>query len=157
MNGSILNHILKKHLHTQKWFQGFSSVDLPLPPIKKYPALFILNTDDTRGPGEHWCVVIIFNKNRAEFFDSYGKPPCEYNLHESILNYSNTINYNKKRVQGNKPTCGHHCLFFSIQRAEGKSMENILQSLYTNDLYANDNLVYSFIKNSYGNEYASFL
>lgn len=156
MNGSVLEHILKKHLITKTWFQGFSSVDLPLPPVKHYPALFILNTDTTEGPGEHWCIVIIFNKNNAEFFDSYGNPPSTYNLLTPIQQKISSIKFNQKRVQGEKPTCGHHCLFYSIHRAEGKSLPFITNNLYSNNLNLNDHLVYNFVKKSYGNIYADY-
>lgn len=156
MNGRVLEHIIKKHIITRNWFQGFSSPDLPLPPIKHYPALFILNTDTTDGPGEHWCVVIVFNKNHAEFFDSYGNPPSSYNLNIPIKQKSTTVQYNKKRVQGNKPNCGHHCIFYSIHRAEGKSLSFITNNLYTNNLTTNDRIAYNFIKNSYGIIYAEY-
>ena len=156
MNGAVISHILSTNPGTKKWFCGFSSPDIPLPDIEKYPSLIILNTDKANGPGEHWCVVIIFNKNYCEFFDSYGRPPCKYNLEEPILKHVNQITYNPKRVQGNAPTCGHHCLFFALHRASGKTLSEIMYNLYTECLKINDNIVYSFVQNSYGKIYASF-
>jgi len=156
MNGSVINHILSTNTHTNKWYNGFSSPDIPLPNIKKYPSLVILNTDTTDGPGEHWCVLIIYNRNKSEFFDSYGQSPSFYHFDKPIFEQVNNIQFNNVRVQGSYPTCGHHCLFFSILRAAGHSMKNILLNKYSNHLLNNDQLVYNFIKNSYGNLYAQF-
>ena len=37
---------------------------------------YIVNTDISTGPGEHW-VVIYFRRDQAIYFNSYGRPPEE--------------------------------------------------------------------------------
>jgi len=156
MNGSVINHILTSNPYTKHWYNGFSSPDLPLPHITKYPSLIVLNTDTTDGPGEHWCILIVFNNDEAEFFDSYGQSPQTYNFHNSIFEHVKKIKYNTRRVQGKLPTCGHHCLFYSVLRANGFSLNNIMSNKYSENLFNNDVTVFNFIKNSYGELYAKF-
>ena len=64
--------------------------------------------------------------------------------------------YNDTCVQGLAPTCGHHCIYFGIKRAQGHSMEYIVKKLYSNNLLKNDRRVYNFVKSIYGEDFASF-
>jgi hypothetical protein len=155
MNASVITHILSRDPYTHEWFQGFSSPDLPLPKIKRKPALFVLNTDDSDGPGEHWCVALIRNRNNCEFFDSYGLPPSAYNFESELLKQCKHVSYNEFRVQGTSPTCGHHCLFYALKRARGLSSVKIYETFYSLDLERNDRMVYNFIK-KYGDVIAQF-
>ena len=147
INGSVITHILKSDPYTSKWFQGYSTPDLPLPAIVRHkPALIVLNTDKSTGPGEHWCVVII-NKNECEFFDSYGQSPEYYDFDVRFYDLCNTIYYNEFQIQGDLPTCGHHCLFFSFHRARGIPVKQIIQKYYSpTDLLKNDRMVFSFVQ-----------
>lgn len=156
MNGAVLKYIFQTNIYTKKWFGGFSSPDLPLPIVKKYPTLFVLNTDYAQGEGEHWCLFIRINEVENEFFDPYGQPPTLYNFEESLFQKINKIVYNDTRVQGKLPTCGHHCVFFGINRAMGHSMEHIVKNIYSSNLEKNDNNVFQFIKKTYGDDFASF-
>ena len=151
MNGGTLIKILTSSW-TKKWFQGISTIDLPLPISNIKPALFILNTDTSNGPGEHWCAVLILNNSICEFFDPYGKSPEIYGFETILLNVTNNIKYNKKCVQGFLPTCGHHCIYFSIHRALGYSMNEIIQCFYTNDIQQNDEIVLDFMETKFNLE-----
>ena len=155
MNGAVITHILSRDPYTSSWFQGFSSPDLPLPRIRRKPALFILNTDNSQGPGEHWCVAIIRNRNICEFFDSYGFPPAVYKFEKQLLDHSKTILYNEFRIQGTEPTCGHHCLFYALKRGRGLTSKHICEKMYTTDQKKNDRMVYNYIK-QYGDVIAQY-
>ena len=158
MNGTVLIKILKQNKNTRNIFQGFSTPDVPLPNIKKFPALIILNSDTSTGPGEHWCVIYIKNKNICEFFDPYGISPNYYNFTKQLLKISNSIIFNTYPIQGIAPTCGHHCVLFSIYRCKGYSAKFILNNLYDkNNLQSNDMLAYNYILKNYGPAYAKFV
>jgi hypothetical protein len=161
MNGSIIKHILGNNPYTAQYFQGFCTPDLPLPKKFSKPAIFILNTDKWYGEGEHWCVANFISDDICEFFDSYGKPPCYYNFDKIIYKHAKDIVYNKFRVQGLPPTCGHHCLFFVLFRYYGYKASVILNKLLKHktkaDLRKNDTIVYNYIKNYFGEPYAAFV
>ena len=159
MRGAVIKHILSTNPHTRKWFHychGFSSPDLDIPIIHHYPALIVLNSDDSNGPGEHWCILIIWNPSESEFFDPYGLPLNFYNFDEAVFKVVKNVTCNTKCVQGIQPTCGHHCIFFSINRAAGHSMQFIVKKLYSDSLRKNDIMVYNYIRDTYGDEYAKY-
>jgi hypothetical protein len=156
MNGAVLKYIFQTNVYTKKQFGGFSSPDLPLPKIRRYPTFFILNTDLAKGPGEHWCLFIAVNKRHNEFFDPYGNPPTIYDFDTALYKKVDDIVYNDKCVQGFAPTCGHHCIFFGIHRAMGYSMDHIVNKLYTENITRNDFKVFNFVKNMYGEDFANF-
>lgn len=146
MNSKRIQHILTLDPYAKLVFSGFGYPDLPLL-IKKFPALLILNTDKSTGPGEHWCVSFFRNNKYCEFFDPYGMSPDVYNFTERIFEHCSTIQYNKKQVQGlNQSTCGHHCIFFTLYRSRGIPCETILSNIYSNNIDSNDKLVYNFMK-----------
>jgi hypothetical protein len=157
MNSSVITHILTRDPYTASWFHGFSAADLTLPDkIKRKPALFILNTDTADGPGEHWCAVIIRNKNVCEFFDSYGLHPRVYNFEAQLLKHCNKIQFNEFRVQGDNPTCGHHCLFFALKRARGVTIRDLFTKYYSSkNLNGNDRMVFKYVK-KFGDAFSQF-
>jgi hypothetical protein len=155
MNGAVITHILSRDPYTAPWFHGFSSPDLPLPRIRRKPALIILNTDNARGPGEHWCVALIRNRNVCEFFDSFGLPPAVYNFEAQLLKHCQNIRYNEFKVQGSSPTCGHHCLFYALKRGRGFTAKQICEKMYSSNTERNDRMVYNYIK-QYGDVIAQY-
>jgi len=157
MNGAVLKYVFQTNVYTKNWYGGFSSPDLPLPRVKKYPTLFVLNTDVTTGPGEHWCLILLLSKKHNEFFDPYGNSPTLYNFDKSIFDSVDDVIYNDTCVQGLAPTCGHHCIFFGIHRAIGYPMEHIVKKLYSQNLCKNDNMVFNFVKDTYGESFAKFI
>jgi hypothetical protein len=157
MNGLVIEKVLSRHSATKNVYQGCLSVDTSFK-VKQYPALIVLNTDSSKGPGEHWCVAYFRNKDVCEFFDSYGLPPDFYGFTKQLLKHAKHITFNSFPVQGIKPTCGHHCLYYSIHRCRGNSSQYILSKLYKfNDTAFNDKLVYNFVKNTYCSAYAEFI
>jgi hypothetical protein len=154
MNGAVLQHILSRDPYTCCWFKGFTTRDLSLPEKFSKPALFILNTDVYNGPGEHWCVLIIFNKSRGEFFDSYGNAPSFFGFDHLFEPHCKNIKHNTVRLQGLEPVCGHHCLYYALNRARGTTLNQLLNKFYSVDnLKFNDRLVYKFVK-KFGNKFA---
>ena len=157
MNARVIEHILSTNPYTYHAFQGFNTFDIPLPRIT-HPAIIILNTDCAEGPGEHWCVANFVDNNICEFFDPYGFSPCFYDFDKIIYKKAKRILYNPDRLQGDLPTCGHHCLFYVLKRYYGNTPDCILNHLYKKDDRSyNDAMVYDFIKNEFGYNYAKFL
>lgn len=155
MNSSAIEEILQSDPQTSRIFQGFSTPDVQLPSIKRFPALFILNTDTSDGPGIHWCLAVILKNGVCEFFDPLGKRPDVYNFDRSLFQKCSKIKFNVYAVQAqDSVTCGHHCLFFAFHRARGTSPTRIMKKYYRKSTRANDLMVYSFVKNYFGARFA---
>ena len=80
---------------------------------------FIANTDESQNPGKHWCAFYFDGNGRAEFFDSYGRPPLYYNKYFSTCLQI----YNKDKLQNDfSRVCAQFSLYFLIHRLRGLSM-----------------------------------
>ena len=151
MRGGTISFILSNDPYTKPLFDGFWFPDSPAE-LTKIPALIILNTDDSTGPGEHWCAAFISDSNHCEFFDPLGAPPenplLDYSFMQYLSKYVNTIEHNIIPVQHiTASTCSPHCLFFCFYRARGFSFQTILKRFYSPDTEINDDTVSQFIQN----------
>jgi hypothetical protein len=86
----------------------------------------IINLDDSRGIGTHWCCW--FKSGREKYyFDSYGlQPPNE------IVQYLKTgILYSTDRIQPDGTLiCGHLCVYVLNRLSRGDDMNIIINTLY---------------------------
>jgi len=102
---------------------------------------FIINTDPSTKPGEHWVAVVI-KKGIGEYFDSFGNPP----YHREILNFlerncSHNWWYNPLCIQNTfSTTCGHYCILYVGLRCLGYSYNHFV-SKFTGNTESNDDLV----------------
>ena len=136
-------------------FAGFSAPDTGIPRIKKFPALFILNTDVSSGPGRHWCTATFFKNRVCEFFDPLGNPPEFYNFRENLLQKCDDIIHNGRVLQAlHSSTCGHHCLMYNYYRARNMNSEQIIDKYYSASPRLNDHIVFLFVFNHFGPSFA---
>lgn len=152
MNGHVIHGILSRDPYTSGIYQGFSTPDLPIKP-KTFPALFILNTDSSKGPGKHWCVAFFPDEKTCEFFDPLGFSPADYKFDKPLFNVCDVIHFNGPRAIVQYPlssTCGHHCLFYALNRARGLSSSDILSLYSEKNLRHNDFMVYKFVIDNFG-------
>ena len=84
MNTLQLNHILKSSRITKKDFYGVLARD-QLPEYIPYPKHFIINTEESSEPGEHWLALYYDKNGICNFFDSYGNSPKFFGLEDYIL------------------------------------------------------------------------
>lgn len=123
-----------------------------LPKEKNNKKCFIINSDPSFLPGEHWFAVFFPTNSLPEFFDSLGRCPSYYS--ESLLNFlleenSEGFVYNSKPLQpSHSSTCGLFSLYFLYYRVRGYSFEDILERFGTN-LEHNDLIVINFYCNNY--------
>lgn len=152
MNGNRIHHVLTLDPYSSKKFQGFSSPDLPLPKIRRLPAIFILNTAPSWSGGEHWCVACFAKDGTCDFFDPYARSPDDYGFtHQLLFSCKKEIRFNTIPVQGIlAKTCGHHCLFFALKYARNKKPEFIMNMYDKNNIRKNDNMVYEYLKRTCG-------
>lgn len=126
-------------------FRGVFSVDT-LPYTFSLPATFIVNTQASNLPGEHWICVYIDKVQRGEYADSFAMPPplkvCQW-LNEVCVSWI----WNKLCVQHLlSTTCGAHVIFFAVKRPYCDSMKCVY-TLLPGRLIDNDNFVTLYISN----------
>jgi len=74
MNTTQINCALKSN----RIFRGvFARDQLENVSLDRYPIAFVVNTDKSSGPGEHWVAIFIDQNGRGYYFDSYGRPPLK--------------------------------------------------------------------------------
>ena len=143
-----LKNFLLEDFKTKSMFGGVLPVDrLPQYPLRRKPRIFIINTDDSTGPGKHWVLVYFSANWKGVYFDSYGfdvmDPRIEHFLMKNCFSYV----YNSKCVQGAlSHTCGYFCLYVAKRLARGYTLKRIVRDFRTFNTYYNDTLVVSRFK-----------
>ena len=92
----------------------------------------VFNLDSSHQKGSHWIAIYITTdpltkRKTVEFFDPTGKPPNK-NLNEFLKNpyFKDADVYISKKVhQRGNSECGVYSLFYILQRAKGRTMEDI--------------------------------
>ena len=72
---STIEYYLTKHCRGQ-FMEVFSSDTLPTR-IPNRPAIIVCNTDPSDRSGEHWVCIYIDRNRQGDFFDSFGRRPCQ--------------------------------------------------------------------------------
>lgn len=80
MNTIELTSIVRNRIINGTDFLGVLACDqLPKHGVYKYPAMFIVNTQPSNMPGEHWLYCGYTTKHRqGYFFDSFGNPSANF-------------------------------------------------------------------------------
>lgn len=157
MNDKRLDYMLKTNIFTKQIWKGFLAPDIELQnkPSSPFPHLWIVNNAPTYTGGEHWCALFI-NKDYCEFFDSFGRSPIQNGVLFSFLKHcTEKIQYNNIQYQSiYAKTCGHHCVFFSVLRAQGMSAKEIKNLYSETNLKQNDDMVVNFVWKEFGKFFA---
>ena len=137
---------------TRPIWKGFLAPDVQLTgiPTPPFPHLYIVNNAPTFTGGEHWCVLIV-REHFCEFFDPFGKSPIENGVLSAVFKHCEKIKYNNVQYQSvSAKTCGHHCIFFAMQRARNVSCKQIKQIYSASNLTQNDDMVFNFVVKHFG-------
>ena len=126
------------------YFRGvFAADELKKQSVKQFPSGYIVNTDPSYKPGEHWVAFYFDGKGKGEFFCSYGEPPKRYNFETWLNKNATSWTFHKNRLQGDlSSVCGQYCLFFLLHR-----FKNIpINGFFGVDKDLNDSWVNKFIR-----------
>lgn len=131
---------LTKALKTYKTFNGVYPLDY-LTDIKVKYGGYIINTDPSNQPGEHWVAVYFDVNLQGEYFDSYGLPP----LHSEIINFlkrkSDVFTFNQECLQSvSSNSCGYFCYLYLSFKLNGLSMNDYVD-FFTNKPKVNELLL----------------
>jgi hypothetical protein len=112
-----------------------------------YPSAYVINTDNSTGPGEHWLAVYYKSDKTAVFFDSFGLAPQFYGLDNYMRKTSISYSYNQQQLQGiMSSTCGYYCVLFILLVCRNLDLQCILDLFNKKDVDLNDFKI-SFIMN----------
>ena len=110
LNTRQLEAILKTDAFTRRTFLGVFARNM-LPKTIKYPSCLVVNTDTSRGPGEHWVALYYDSCGFAEFFDPYGLEPKFYGFQAYVRRTSTSFVWNRIQYQPvASRACGYYCL-----------------------------------------------
>ena len=86
MNTLQIERLLKKDLKSKAIFKKVCALDQLEKPT--FPSAYVINSDPSSEPKEHWVAVYFDKRNRGEYFDSYGLPPTLVGLESYMDAYS---------------------------------------------------------------------
>jgi len=134
MNSLQIRRALRSNRQTNKVFRDVIAAN-ELPENDEQRGLYVVNTDESHLPGEHWT-AIHFAGDNIVYFDSYGRPP-----HPTIMDWldnkapGKNVYYFQKRIQGLLKTCGHYCIYFALCLVDRSKTLNIFSDhLISNDV-----------------------
>lgn len=113
-------------------------------PEKKPPdaRAYIVNTDYSHGPGEHWVAIYFRKNNNAIYFDSYGMPPDPEYVLPFIQRNSRHWIANEEVLQSPwSTTCGMWCIYIIHQLNKGLDLKDAIHQELRGtgeDIYQND-------------------
>ena len=150
---SLLNRAPQlKHLHGQVCAKDLLPKEKPLD-VKAY----VINTDTSDKPGEHWVAIYFRNNNEAIYFDSYGLPPLEDYILPFIQRNARHWIYNNELLQSPwSRVCGMYCINILDQLGRGLDLKTAIhEQLYGTgeDPYQNDRYVEMWFSLNYGQLY----
>ena len=132
-NFEVMNGV--KYLKIKNFKCVISRDEIPTK-VKNIPGqCFIINLDDTEGPGTHWVALKII-ADHVNYFDSFGlQPPQEFlNL---CYTFDKLHKYESNQFQDLSTTlCGYYCLYFLKEFAINNCF-NIIET-FTRSKYKNN-------------------
>ena len=129
----------------KKIFKGVYPKD-QLPTVE-YPGSYVVYTNRSTAPGEHWVAMLFNNQRFAEYFDSYGLHPIVHGLTDFLDSHSSSWTYNSKTLQSLiSEVCGHYTAYYILFRSCGCFLSEILTH-FSSSVSLNDKTVERFIQN----------
>ena len=146
MDATHLGMILSHHPVTRRRFRGvFACDELP---TDRRTGFYVVNTDYSYGPGEHWVCVEI--DTACKYFDSYGLPP----MVKEIADYlPEKYKWNEQTLQHQLTTsCGQWCVFYVWKRCQGWRMEDVTECWLKKRLLINDHYMTHLIETEFNTD-----
>ena len=136
---------IERLLQNEKLFKKVYALDQLENPV--FPSAYVINSDPSNEPGEHWIAVYFDKHGQGEYFDSYGLAPAFVDLESYMDTYSlpGWI-YNRKTFQALfSNVCGHYCVYYILFRCFGVPL-HVIVSDFTSNLTENDRSISRFFR-----------
>ena len=135
-----IKRLLKNNSQTQNVFKKVCAFDQLKKPV--FPSAYVINSDSSSKPGEHWIAVYFDKRGRGEYFDSYALAPAFVGLESYMDTYSlSGWIYNRKFSN----VCGHYCVYYILFRCRGVPLHAIVSD-FTSNLTDNNRSISCFIR-----------
>lgn len=137
------------------YFVGTMGCDqLPTTPERVEPRAYIVNTDPSHLPGEHWLGIWTEN-DTCEIMESYGVPLTYFENIDPLIMWLNQwpkLRRNEQMVQSIQSAgCGDYALVYLMCKARGYSLNDFLSPFSKTDFVMNDDIIgevlETFVKN----------
>ena len=147
MDTRQIRQYMRQDVYIRRQLGDVCAVDrLPMQ-ISRRSRIYIVNTDESNRPGDHWVACYFPRQGPTEFFDSNGYGPDHYHrrFKRVLLKNGRYYRYNPVKVQSaGTMTCGHFCLYYAYYRCHGYTMKQIIDML--GDPQDNESFVIDFVK-----------
>ena len=121
-----------------------------LPKRVKVGSYIVNLQDSTDGQGSHWCLIKIFDKKNAIWFDSFGQAlPLEV---LSFLKHYKPVPYSNRHIQNiDSSRCGLYCIacdryMSTIKRRSMLEQFDDFLNMFTADTKKNDAILVGYLK-----------
>ena len=148
MNSNQIRCMLSNDKKTRQNFIDVMALDEFKNFVKKntlMKGLYVVNSDDSRSPGEHWF-LIFYDDDYLAFVDSFANSSNYYNI-EKELNTANDCKIDSLPFQLQdtiSDVCGEYVIYFSYNLCRNKTLQDIL-SRFNFNCKENDNKVKHFV------------
>jgi hypothetical protein len=120
-------------------------------PKKIQVGSYIINLQDsTEGQGSHWCLIKIFDRKNALWFDSFGQPsPLEV---LRFLRHYKPVPYSNRQIQNiDSSRCGLYVIacdryMSTIRRRQMLEQFDDFLNMFTADTKKNDAILVDYLK-----------
>ena len=151
-----LNVLGKGDEKLKPYFKGTMGCDeLPLQPERIEPQAYIVNTDPSNLPGQHWLGIWTEN-DTCEIMDSYGVPLTTFTDITPLLVWLNQWNHvrrNRQTIQSIRTaSCGDYALVYLMFKARGHSLDDFLSHFSKTDYVGNDDVIGEVLEKFVNNE-----
>ena len=127
MNTLQLERILSSDKYTSKYFEGVLAADELPRYVTSFPSAYVVNTNPSDEPGKHWLAFFFDSDGIAEFFDSYGGTPQDYDFYRFFKTNSSFVITNQKQLQQDTSNvCGAYVVYYLYKRCRGESMNFLI-------------------------------
>lgn len=138
------------------YFKGTSGCDqLPSDPQRDVPQAYIVNTDPSHLPGQHWLGIWTY-RDTCEVMDSYGLPLHSYPHIEPLeewLKQWSRVHHSRQTLQSiNTASCGDYALIYLMCKARGMTLRDFLKLFSNTDYVSNDARVGDILEQLVRNE-----
>ena len=142
MNASEIEDALRSNRFAKQYLVGVFAADQL--PTKEFPGAYIVNTDTSSQPGQHWVAFFTTEKG-TECFDSFSENPSTYSVYIAEWLKDDFQVVQCETLQSSDSTvCGQYCIYFILFRSYGFSYEDMMSSL-TESTEVNDKFVCKFV------------
>lgn len=113
--------------------------------VQRYPCSFVVNTDDSKKPGEHWISLYFDDESECQYFCPLGTEPYGA-LFDFVTKNSHRAYYNQTILQHPLSNlCGYYCVYHLAHASKGYRLPDVVNQFSAGNWRKNDQKVFKFV------------